>query len=86
MLKAIDWLLSLSKEDTILRPPGAITEKDFLQKCIRCNKCVQICPHDSIKIAKIGCGFKIGSPVIYPREVPCYVCMKCPPYLSDRCS
>ncbi len=62
-----------------LRPPGAINEKDFLKHCIRCRRCVEICPYQSIKVVKTGLGKKSGTPVIIPREVPCYLCMKCPP-------
>jgi MauM/NapG family ferredoxin protein len=62
-----------------LRPPGAVKEKEFIKRCIKCNKCGQICPYDSIKVVHLGSGENMGTPVIYPREVPCYVCMKCPP-------
>lgn len=60
-----------------LRPPGAVPEKEFLLKCIKCNKCLQICPYESITIAGSKYGKSIGTPIIMPREIPCYVCMKC---------
>lgn len=65
--------------ETVLRPPGAVPEDEFMQRCIQCNRCVQVCPYDSIKAADAGFGGKFGSPVVYPRDIPCYVCMKCPP-------
>lgn len=64
---------------TVLRPPGAVAEDEFMARCIQCNKCGQVCPYDTIKVADAGFGSKFGSPVVYPRDIPCYVCMKCPP-------
>ena len=65
---------------SLLRPPWAKGEKDFLSRCIRCGKCVQRCPHKSIRFASIFDGLSVsGTPYIKPRETPCYLCMKCPP-------
>ena len=62
-----------------LRPPGAASEKDFLSRCIRCAKCLQACPYKSIRLAGFFDGLSVmGTPVISPRETPCYLCMKCP--------
>ncbi len=62
-----------------LRPPGAVPEDEFLKKCIRCRKCEEVCAFDSIKMAQGESGLKMGTPFIYAREIPCYLCMKCPP-------
>ena len=63
-----------------LRPPGAIREQDFLATCIRCGKCSQACPYRAIRIAGLFTGLEnMGTPLIRPREIPCYLCMKCPP-------
>lgn len=62
-----------------LRPPGAVSEKEFVQRCIKCNKCAQVCPYGSIKMAHLNWGSRFGTPMIFAREVPCYLCMKCPP-------
>ena len=61
-----------------LRPPGAVPEDEFLKKCIRCRKCEEVCPYDSIKMAQGESGLKMGTPFIHAREIPCYLCMKCP--------
>jgi len=74
-----DLLKKLSQYHHPLRPPGAVDEEEFEKKCIRCRKCVEVCPHDSIKSAHGEWGLKVGTPFIYPREIPCYLCMKCPP-------
>ncbi|HMK55041.1 MAG TPA: 4Fe-4S dicluster domain-containing protein [Dissulfurispiraceae bacterium] len=63
-----------------LRPPGARAERHFIASCIRCGKCAQVCPYRSIKVASILDGLTMmGTPFIKAREVPCYLCMKCPP-------
>lgn len=63
-----------------LRPPGARTEADFAARCIRCGRCGQVCPYKSIKLAGLLDGLAVmGTPVVSAREMPCYLCMKCPP-------
>lgn len=73
----LEWIRKLSALHAPLRPPGAVLEEEFEDRCIRCRKCEQICPYHSIKITHGEWGFKMGTPVIYAREIPCYLCMKC---------
>lgn len=75
----IEWLKKLAALHPPLRPPGAVPEDQFLKMCIRCRKCAEVCPYDSIKIADGSQGVKMGTPYINPRDIPCYLCMKCPP-------
>lgn len=79
----MSWLIKFLKEladaPHLLRPPGALPEEDFLKRCIKCIKCVQVCPYRSIKTIPVSWGLKYGTPAIVARETPCYVCMKCPP-------
>ncbi len=65
--------------ETPLRPPGAVKEDEFLRRCIKCNKCAQVCSYDSIVMGHLNDGRNYGTPVIIAREVPCYLCMECPP-------
>lgn len=74
-----NWLKTLANWRNPLRPPGAISEKEFLQTCIHCMKCAEICSYGSIQIAHGKAGLKMGTPFLFPREVPCYLCMECPP-------
>jgi ferredoxin len=58
--------------DKILRPPGA--GKDFLSRCIRCGKCAEACPFDSIQFLDISKGLLVHTPYIDPLKTPCYLC------------
>jgi ferredoxin-type protein NapG len=62
----------------LLRPPGALDEKDFLKTCIKCGMCVEACPYDTLILAKPGDKKPIGTPYFTPREVPCYMCPDIP--------
>lgn len=51
-----------------LRPPGAVGEAIFLERCTKCSDCMKACPHESIVF------HQDGTPVIYPDQMPCYLC------------
>ncbi len=38
-------------EPQLIRPPGALGEKDFLSRCIKCGQCMRICPTNVIHAA-----------------------------------
>ncbi len=59
----------------IVRPPGALQERAFLDKCTRCDLCIRACPHFVIRKAGPELGARIGgTPVLDPRENPCHFC------------
>lgn len=60
-----------------LRPPGAVPEEIFAGKCIRCGRCVEVCPYRSIRLLDIRAGIFTGTPLIAAEATPCYLCMKC---------
>ncbi len=62
----------------MLRPPGAIEEKEFLAKCIKCGICVEECPYDALILGKPGDDKPIGTPYFLPRAKPCYMCEDIP--------
>ena len=62
----------------ILRPPGALSEKEFLKTCIKCGLCVEACPFDTLKLADAGSGKPIGTPYFEPRKIPCEMCEDIP--------
>ena len=64
-----------TKRVPLLRPPGAISERAFLQACTRCDKCINACPKDAIQKAPKKMGFLImDTPYIDPVKVPCVMC------------
>ena len=63
----------------LLRPPGALAEQEFLQRCIKCSLCQQACPtnalHPAIAVAGVE-GF--WTPVLIPRRGWCeFACTRC---------
>ncbi|ADG92252.1 MauM/NapG family ferredoxin-type protein [Arcobacter nitrofigilis DSM 7299] len=68
----------LTASKLILRPPGALKEKDFLSTCIKCGLCVEACPFDTLKLAKPGDNKPLGTPFFNPRDIPCYMCIDIP--------
>ena len=75
---ATDLVKELAKEKMAnrqyLRPPGAVEELAFVTRCTRCDECIKVCPHIAIRGAGPDMGLALGSPVIIPREKPCYLC------------
>jgi ferredoxin-type protein NapG len=65
-----------------LRPPGAVSEKDFLALCIKCGQCLQVCPYHSIKLSDMAKGHGMGTPYIDARERGCYACTAVPCVLA----
>lgn len=52
-----------------LRPPGAVREEMFLERCTQCGDCMVACPHDVI-VSLAG----QETPGIFPGEAPCQLC------------
>ncbi|MEN8186706.1 MAG: 4Fe-4S dicluster domain-containing protein [Bacteroidota bacterium] len=69
----VNYLKKLNKENakTLLRPPGAIHEDEFIYACIKCGLCVQICPIEAVKLAGINDGLSYGTPYIDPLMQAC---------------
>lgn len=56
-----------------LRPPGAVAEPLFLERCTRCNDCAKACPHGAIVFDR-----RDGTPVIFPDVAACHLCEDLP--------
>ncbi len=63
-------------KNRVLRPPGALREEKFLEKCIRCGECVSVCPTNFLHPALFEASF---DGIYTPIGVPQYG------YCEDRC-
>jgi ferredoxin-type protein NapG len=64
----------LNTQKNLLRPPGALDEKEFLSTCIKCGQCVQVCPYHTLSLLDITSGNSVGTPYVDARERGCYLC------------
>lgn len=58
----------------VLRPPGALPEKQFLETCYRCGNCMDVCPARAIRPMSAGDVEQTGTPYIDPDLSACVVC------------
>lgn len=63
----------------LLRPPGALEEKAFLRKCVKCGECMKVCITNGLQPTLLEAGFEgIWSPRLIPRMGYCeYRCTLC---------
>jgi MauM/NapG family ferredoxin protein len=66
-------------EPTLIRPPGALEENEFLSKCIRCGECMKVCITNGLQPALLEGGVEgLWTPVLVPRTGYCeYSCTLC---------
>jgi polyferredoxin len=52
----------------VIRPPGALAEKEFLKRCIKCGQCMRICPTNVLQPGGISGGLEnLWTPVLNNR-------------------
>ncbi len=56
-----------------LRPPGAVDEPLFLERCTKCNDCVTACPPGAIMAHP-----QDGTPILFADQSPCLLCEDLP--------
>ena len=63
----------------LIRPPGALPEEKFLQKCVKCGMCMKACPTNALQPALTEAGLEgIWTPVLVPKVGYCeYYCSLC---------
>jgi MauM/NapG family ferredoxin protein len=59
---------------TVLRPPGALPEREFLQTCYRCGNCMDVCPARCIRPMSGADLEQSGTPYIDPDLSACVIC------------
>jgi len=69
------------KAGQVVRPPGALPETEFLDRCVRCQECVKICSSTGgcLQPAMLESGWEgIWSPIVNARHGYCeYNCKLC---------
>jgi polyferredoxin len=48
VLGRLDGLIDKVSDPRLIRPPGSLAEKDFLELCQRCGLCMKVCPTNAI--------------------------------------
>jgi len=68
-----------SGHPVVIRPPGALAERDFVASCIRCSECMRICPTNGLQPVLLETGLDgLWTPRLVPRLGPCdYRCNRC---------
>jgi len=63
----------------LVRPPGALAEEEFLDKCIRCAECMKVCPTNALHPTLFESGTEgVGTPKLVPQIGYCdYECNLC---------
>jgi len=85
-------LLNRKNNGRLIRPPGSIPEQDFLNTCIRCGKCLKVCPTNGLQPVIFENGVNpLWTPHLVPRiggcEKNCNMCGKvCPTQAIRRLS
>lgn len=62
---------------SVLRPPGALKEKDFLAVCVRCGECMRVCPSQGLRPVVLEDVYSLFTPKLVPRIGECQLCMLC---------
>lgn len=68
-----------ASDPKLIRPPGAVAEREFLQKCVKCGECMKVCLTNGLQPTLTEAGIEgIWSPMLVPRIGYCeYRCTLC---------
>jgi len=63
----------------LIRPPGALSEEEFLRRCIRCGECMKVCITNGLQPTLLEAGLEgLWTPLLVPRLGHCeYRCTLC---------
>ena len=58
--------------ELLVRPPGALPEDEFVDRCVRCSECMKVCPTNGLQPALTEAGILgLWTPVLVPRVGEC---------------
>ena len=64
-LMRLEGLAGFNPNPGVIRPPGALPEKDFLSRCLKCGQCMRVCPTNIIHPSVISAGIEgLWTPVL----------------------
>ena len=78
--------ISLTRQRSVIRPPGALPEEEFIRTCIVCQECVRVCPTGGLRPTFLESGLAgIGTPQLVPRQGGCSINPSCPDLCANVC-
>jgi polyferredoxin len=64
--------LDVNYHSKVIRPPGAVEERAFLERCIRCAECMKVCPNNALHPAMFESGIEgLWTPILIARVGYC---------------
>jgi polyferredoxin len=71
--------LDVNYHSKVIRPPGSVEERGFLERCIRCSECMKVCPNNALHPAFFEAGIEgLWTPILIARigycEFSCVLC------------
>jgi len=72
-------VLDVNYDERVIRPPGAVEEREFLERCIRCAECMKVCPNNALHPAFFEAGVEgLWTPILIARIGYCeHSCVLC---------
>jgi polyferredoxin len=72
-------VIDANYHDRVIRPPGSVEEREFLERCIRCAECMKVCPNNALHPAFFEAGIEgLWTPILIPRIGYCeHSCVLC---------
>jgi polyferredoxin len=79
LLRAVPTAKVGTQDPVLLRPPGALPEKEFLKRCVKCGECMKVCITNGLQPTLFEAGVEgIWTPTLVPRIGYCeYRCTLC---------
>ncbi|MDD5546701.1 MAG: 4Fe-4S binding protein [Candidatus Omnitrophica bacterium] len=72
-------MLRSGRERKVIRPPAALEESEFIDRCVRCGNCMKVCPTNGLQPVSFQSGIEgVWTPQLVPEIGYCeYNCTLC---------